>query len=73
MSDQPEHECKTTLQVTYFNHQVIQRVVQGVGWSVNTARRVLVIGHGVPREEIPLDNVMMWRILPCSIDHRSES
>lgn len=61
----PEHTCQTRLEVTFLDHQVITRVVQGIGWKVSTSRRVLVIGHGVPREEIPLDNVLLYRILPC--------
>ena len=50
------------LEVTFFNHQTFRRRVDGVGWQVNTARRVLVIGHGLPRFEIPLDNVLGWRL-----------
>jgi hypothetical protein len=58
--------AEVRLEVTFFNHQTVTRDVTGIGWKVNTARRVLVIGHGVPREEIPLDNVLMWRLLPAA-------
>lgn len=56
------------LEVTYFNHQTLTRNVTGIGWNVNTSRRCLIIGHGVPREEIPLDNVLMWRLIPTGPD-----
>jgi len=32
------------------------------GWHVNSATREIVIGKGVPREFVPLDNVLSYRI-----------
>lgn len=31
-------------------------------WRVNNGRRVLVVGHGVPRVEIPLDTVRFYSV-----------
>lgn len=53
---------RVRLEVTFFNHQTISREVTSIGWKVSTSRRVLVIGHGVPRMEIPLDNVLCWQL-----------
>lgn len=61
---------RVVLEVTMRDHQVLRREVTGVGWKVNVSRRVLVIGHGVPREEVPLDGVLTYRLLPVGEESR---
>lgn len=49
--------------VTYADHQVGSfPVPPGEGWRVDSALRCLVIGRGVPRVYVPLDNVQCFEI-----------
>jgi hypothetical protein len=38
-------------------------VPEDTGWRVDPAARCLVVGHGVPRKHIPLDNVQFFDII----------
>lgn len=53
---------RTFIEITFFNHQTFVREVTNIGWKVSTSRRCLIIGHGVPRFEVPLDNVLCWQL-----------
>lgn len=52
------------IEVTYNDHsQGYFPIDQRQGWRVNPAQRCLVIGHGVPRIHVPLDNVLYFTLL----------
>jgi hypothetical protein len=38
------------------------KVPKGQGWRVDTAHRQLVVGVGLPRTIIPLDNVLWYEV-----------
>lgn len=60
------------IQVTYTTHQqAFFPIDPGEGWRVDPATRTLVVGHGVPRIHVPLDNVMMFELVEKS-DPREE-
>lgn len=53
------------IEVTYNDHsQGYFPINPREGWRVNPAQRCLVIGHGVPRIHVPLDNVLYFTLLP---------
>jgi hypothetical protein len=50
--------------VTYNTHQqAFFPIDPGEGWRVDPASRTLVVGHGVPRIHVPLDNVMFFTLV----------
>jgi hypothetical protein len=52
------------IEVTYNDHsQGYFPINPEEGWRVNPAQRCLVIGHGVPRIHVPLDNVLYFTLL----------
>jgi hypothetical protein len=55
---------RAQLVITYFDHQVMYFPVSydDGGWKVDAASRCIVIGRGVPRTWIPLDQVRHWDI-----------
>jgi hypothetical protein len=51
------------LVVTYMDHTVMYYPVGlGLAWRIDTPSRCLVIGRGVPRDYVPLDQVRSFRI-----------
>lgn len=51
------------LVVTYADHQIgYYPVPPGQGWKIDAASRCIVIGRGVPRQMVPLDNVQTIEI-----------
>jgi hypothetical protein len=54
------------LVVTYTTHQVMYYPVPRTeGWKINTADRTIVVGRGVPRILVPLDNVLSIELEEC--------
>jgi hypothetical protein len=52
--------------VAYADHQTgYYPVPEDEGWKIDTAKRCLVIGHGVPRTYVPLDGVQHFTVEPC--------
>lgn len=52
------------IQVTYMSHQQGYFPIDpDEGWRVDPASRCLVVGHGVPRIHVPLDNVMYFTLV----------
>lgn len=52
------------IQVTYMSHQTAYFPIDpGEGWRVDPAGRTLVVGHGVPRIHVPLDNVLFFSLV----------
>ncbi|MEU7771243.1 hypothetical protein AB0C44_07945 [Micromonospora taraxaci] len=49
------------LAVEHFDHQTRYYPANG-GWRIDAASRCIVIGKGLPRTHIPLDNVVAWRV-----------
>jgi hypothetical protein len=50
------------LVVSYFNGQTGYYTVPDSGWKVEPSNRQIIIGKGVPRKFIPLDNVACYDI-----------
>lgn len=51
--------------VTYFDHAIMYYPTDaGQGWKIDSASRCLVVGRGVPRTMIPLDQVRSFDIAP---------
>lgn len=51
--------------VTYFDHTIMYYPIDaGQGWKIDSATRQIVIGRGVPRTFIPLDQVRSYDIAP---------
>lgn len=52
------------LVVTYFDHQVMYYPVDSErGWKIDNPSRCLIIGRGVPRTFVPLDQVRSFDIV----------
>jgi hypothetical protein len=49
------------LEVIYMDHSMLYYPV-AEGWKIDPAQRVIVVGRGVPRTMIPLDNVRAFSI-----------
>jgi hypothetical protein len=61
------------LVVTYADHQIgFYPVPEDGGWRLDAASRCLIIGHGVPRTQIPLDSVQCFVIEECRTDLREK-
>lgn len=58
-------ETKLHLVVTYNDHQIGFYPVNEEGWKIDSAKRCIVIGRGVPRTLVPLDNVQRIDLEPC--------
>lgn len=67
---EPEPEAPTVhIVVSYHDHQTgFFAVPPDEGWKVDAASRCIVIGRGVPRVHIPLDNVQAFRVERCGPD-----
>jgi hypothetical protein len=57
---------KLQLVVTYFDHTIMYFPVSAErgGWKIDNPSRCLIVGHGVPRTFIPLDQVRSFDIAP---------
>ena len=58
----PRHTArKVTMSVIYHNGETESFNLTEAGtWCIDTGRRLLIIGRGLPREEIPLDGVRRY-------------
>lgn len=58
--------------VSYHDHQTgFYPVPEGEGWRIDAASRCIVIGHGVPRTYVPLDNVQVFSVEHCRTGGKS--
>lgn len=48
--------------VEYLDHSRCYFRVDDVGWRFDATLRQLIIGRGVPRQQVPLDNVRHYTI-----------
>lgn len=62
------------LHVVYSDHQSgFFPVDPEQGWKINTADRMLIIGRGVPRKMVPLENVQVILIEDCGTESEHEN
>jgi hypothetical protein len=54
---------KVQLVVLYNDHVTMYYPIpQGQGWHVDAANRQIIIGRGLPRTAVPLDQVRNYRV-----------
>ena len=63
----PELDTRVHLVVTYNDHTVNYFPVEG-GWKIDNPHRCLVVGRGLPRTYIPLDQVRSFNVEECGGD-----
>jgi len=61
------------LVVTYADHTIMYYpVTPDGGWKIDNPNRCLVIGRGVPRVHVPLDQVRSFEIAECGCNCTAE-
>ena len=53
------------LVVTYNDNKIMYYPLPETGWRIDSASRCLILGKGLPRTYIPLDQVRSFDIEPC--------